>query len=821
MATYTAEELAEFARRAAARDTVGRNYPELFPNGDRLTLELLNDGEKLQTIDERLAAIIAEYNKNPRNGITVARDQKMIVQYQGGKKLSRDKSIANFLKEMDTAEAWLLRHDWEMENGNNTISTTEAVTELGTAIQLSEISHHNDVSNIDFRDLSNLHVVISRDAMDIAKMSADRRWKSCMSKEGCNHRFVPEEIEAGTIVAYLVHKDDSDIEYPLMRVLLKPYLNEKGEAILVPNFVYPAYQTGNSGTTSALLYTVRQFAIGYNDGKTGTFKMDTSKIYSDGQETSATLGEQIQTTEELAQAIAGAIPEKTREYITEIETAYQHKEKTLYKLIGARGDAQKEYEAQAQHYQNHMEIYTRKLASMYNPDINVATIAYLRNLREVNIGQQMPKPSDVATAMQSHAVIKAKSEYDIIAHIYIKGEKKFAAYMQQHHSDCTSFDAKATPTSSGLLGDYGLKTLASYGANLTELDLSHCYEITDKAVRKVAESFNNLTTLNLVACHNIGRSGLHSLSKNCKNLVKLDLSVRRVEGDIPAFAKNCSELTQLKMSKCWGVTDEEVKILAKNCPKLIELDLSECPSLTDAAFDAFGANWPNLTRLNLSQCDIRDKGVELLAKNLPNLTQLNLSNCAWLTNESVKALAKNCPNLEKLSLKGCSSLTDEGVRTLAESCRKIRDLDINNCHKITQNILQALAINCRDLTALELPLSVGMSDVSIEILAANCPNLIQLIISYTNISSDQSFSERLQENKSNAERYLAVLRETDIHEISAEDRSKILERAAAIADVSKNNPAILQKLQDLKAPASAQSSLGAVRKTTIPDTSPD
>ena len=78
---------------------------------------------------------------------------------------------------------------------------------------------------------SNLMVVISRKAEDIAGMSTDRRWKSCMELPGYDknrmegggfnsHLFY--DIKLGTIVAYLIRKEDKDIEDPLARIAIKP-----------------------------------------------------------------------------------------------------------------------------------------------------------------------------------------------------------------------------------------------------------------------------------------------------------------------------------------------------------------------------------------------------------------------------------------------------------------------------------------------------------------------------------------------------------------------------------------------------------------------
>ena len=88
-----------------------------------------------------------------------------------------------------------------------------------------------------FRSTKNIedaekYIVISDHAYDIAGMSTGRNWTSCMNiLNGCNKQYVANDIVHGTFVAYLILKDDMNIEKPLGRILIKPYeLIRKGYA---------------------------------------------------------------------------------------------------------------------------------------------------------------------------------------------------------------------------------------------------------------------------------------------------------------------------------------------------------------------------------------------------------------------------------------------------------------------------------------------------------------------------------------------------------------------------------------------------------------
>ena len=70
------------------------------------------------------------------------------------------------------------------------------------------------------------HIVFSKHSYDIAGMSTDRGWTSCMNVyTGENKRYIQYDIKEGTIVAYLIKGSDFNINNPTARLLIKPYVN--------------------------------------------------------------------------------------------------------------------------------------------------------------------------------------------------------------------------------------------------------------------------------------------------------------------------------------------------------------------------------------------------------------------------------------------------------------------------------------------------------------------------------------------------------------------------------------------------------------------
>ena len=78
----------------------------------------------------------------------------------------------------------------------------------------------------------NNHIIcISRHPYDIAGMSTNRGWYSCMNLEkGVNKEYVADEITIGSIVAYIIEEKDLNIKNPVARTLIKPFTLKDGKS---------------------------------------------------------------------------------------------------------------------------------------------------------------------------------------------------------------------------------------------------------------------------------------------------------------------------------------------------------------------------------------------------------------------------------------------------------------------------------------------------------------------------------------------------------------------------------------------------------------
>ncbi len=105
---------------------------------------------------------------------------------------------------------------------NNTIRIGKLLNDNPSLLKrFSEDTFRNNSKN-DKGD--EYQIVISQRYDDILTMSTGRSWSSCMNIGGGRYRSrVKGDLKNGTLVAYLIKKDDVEIENPLGRVLIKPY----------------------------------------------------------------------------------------------------------------------------------------------------------------------------------------------------------------------------------------------------------------------------------------------------------------------------------------------------------------------------------------------------------------------------------------------------------------------------------------------------------------------------------------------------------------------------------------------------------------------
>lgn len=132
----------------------------------------------------------------------------------------------------------------------------------------------------------NYVIVISRHPYDIAGMSTDRGWTSCMNLEHGEYRhYVMSSILNAALIAYFCTEDDTNINKPLGRVLIKPFVRE-GEKMDMenPNWILRCSKVYGTFDTSAIRKTQSWVDENWNrkiDRKSKRFQLDTDAFYGE------------------------------------------------------------------------------------------------------------------------------------------------------------------------------------------------------------------------------------------------------------------------------------------------------------------------------------------------------------------------------------------------------------------------------------------------------------------------------------------------------------------------------------------------------------
>ena len=129
------------------------------------------------------------------------------------------------------------------------------------------------------KNIDTSYIVFSKHKYDIAGMSTDRGWSSCMNLYGgLNAHYIQYDIEEGTFIAYLVRGDDLNIEKPIGRILIKPFVNidDKDNVLYVPED--KVYGENAHNFRKKVVEVLEKL----QDEKVGTFSLR-GKLYCDGK----------------------------------------------------------------------------------------------------------------------------------------------------------------------------------------------------------------------------------------------------------------------------------------------------------------------------------------------------------------------------------------------------------------------------------------------------------------------------------------------------------------------------------------------------------
>jgi F-box and leucine-rich repeat protein 2/20 len=233
---------------------------------------------------------------------------------------------------------------------------------------------------------------------------------------------------------------------------------------------------------------------------------------------------------------------------------------------------------------------------------------------------------------------------------------------------------------------------------LLHVNLSGLSNVTNSAMKIIAQYCPRLEHLNVSWCKNVDTRGIAKVIQGCPNLRDLRAGEIRGWNDEvlmqQIFKRNTLE--RLILMNCDTLTDESLTVLLHGAPEEREYDV-----LTDISL----APPRKLRHLDLTRCrGVTDEGVRNLAHSVPLLEGLQLSKCHALTDDSLTAILPTVPNLTHLDLEELDELTNQTLTTLAESpCAPgLKHLSISSCENLGDSGMLPTIRNCQQLQTLDM-----------------------------------------------------------------------------------------------------------------------
>ncbi|KAJ3317484.1 hypothetical protein HDU76_001161 [Blyttiomyces sp. JEL0837] len=236
--------------------------------------------------------------------------------------------------------------------------------------------------------------------------------------------------------------------------------------------------------------------------------------------------------------------------------------------------------------------------------------------------------------------------------------------------------------------------MVSLCPNISELSLSNCWKLTDRAVSSVGHGLANLKSLDISFCGQI--SGIGLFDHNLSELESLTLKHSRLFSDANLENVLCRapRLKKLRLKRCTKITDNGVFAIVRYCRQIAFLDLSDCDRISDKCLKWIASGCTQLTSLQLSFCTrITNTGLYDLALGQQAFEFLDFSHCEQITDAGIIFFSNSLRCLRRLSLRRCNKITDGVAIFLAKNAPLIEWVDLTGCPNITSTSVKSLIIS--------------------------------------------------------------------------------------------------------------------------------
>jgi len=229
----------------------------------------LDDNTKpFPTFDGPEQVILGQLPDQYGRAVKMSKYIKMLLSYQVKRKLDHLSIIIK--TNPDTGEQGVRKTNGEW----NTIDSIKQSMKKDAQTKFNQLMQEYDaipeVKRYRQNKDKSYYLVFSKHSYDVAGMSTDRGWSSCMNLYGgINSYYIQYDIEEGTMVVYLVTEDDLNITNPTARIAIKPFINTEDS----DDVYYQAERRVYGTSPETFLSTVDQLLDSIQPDKQGLFRL--------------------------------------------------------------------------------------------------------------------------------------------------------------------------------------------------------------------------------------------------------------------------------------------------------------------------------------------------------------------------------------------------------------------------------------------------------------------------------------------------------------------------------------------------------------------
>ncbi len=169
-------------------------------------------------------------NPYPNKLLSVFKNNSRIIMPFVSYSIKPNEQVENFLKSNNYVITNYTKGTCQKPNDKRLFSIGKILTKLNNQEILKLYTNDPARNNANSTDSA---IVYSIDKYDVAAMSTDRGWLSCMNLDGGEYcHKLKYDIKYGTIVAYLINIEDTDVDHPIARIAIKPFFCEENDDVI-------------------------------------------------------------------------------------------------------------------------------------------------------------------------------------------------------------------------------------------------------------------------------------------------------------------------------------------------------------------------------------------------------------------------------------------------------------------------------------------------------------------------------------------------------------------------------------------------------------